>query len=365
MFYFKLVIAAAAVAGAVDSLLGNRFRLGEEFEKGFRLWGTLALSMIGMLVIAPWIAETLSPAFGWIAEHTPFDPSILPASLFANNMGASVLCTKIAAEEKLGAFNGYIVASMMGCTVSFTLPFSLGAVKKEQHTELFQGILCGLVTVPAGCLVSGLMMGISPGVLLLDLLPMTLLAVLIAVGLLKAPGFCVKLFRWISIAVKAMITVGLCIGILEFIPGIQIMKDPHGFEDAAMVCVSAATLLTGMFPLCAVVSRLLKRPMRLFSEKAGISEASSVGLLSCLVTNVASFGMMDRMDRRGAVINSAFGVSGAFIFGGHLSYTMICDESLVPYMITGKLVSGIFAVAAAMLFLKLDGRKHPEAAEER
>lgn len=357
MFYFKLVIAAAAVAGALDSLLGNRLRLGEEFEKGFRLWSSMALSMIGMLILAPWIADILSPVFGWIAEHTPFDPSVLPASLFANDMGGSVLCTQIATDENIGRFNAFVVTSMMGCTVSFTLPLSFGMVKKEQQTGLFQGILCGIITIPVGCFVSGLMMGLPVLKLLLDLLPLLILAVIISVGLLKAPKICVNVFKVISYIMKVMITVGLCIGIIEFIPGIRIMKDPDCYTDAAMVCVSAATILTGMFPLLSVLSRLLKKPMAFVAGRLGINNDSSMGLISTLATNVATFGAMDRMNERGVVINSAFAVSAAFVFGGHLSYTMVYCEEAVPYVIAGKLVSGISAVAVALLFLKLNSGK--------
>lgn len=357
MFYFKLVVACSAILALLDSLFGNRFHLGEEFEKGFKLWSSMALSMIGMILLAPWIAEVLEPFFGWIAEHTPFDPSILPASLFANDMGGSVLSVQIARDEALGKFNGYVVSSMMGCTISFTLPFSLGIVKKEQQPGLCQGMLCGIVTIPVGCFAAGLMMRLPLISLLLDLLPLILLSVLIAVGLLKAPELCIRIFRVISFLVKALITVGLAIGILEFVPGLRILKNPRGYEEAAMVCVSAATVLTGMFPLFAILSRLLKKPLALFAKKTDINTASSVGLLSNLVTNCASFGIMDQMDARGTVVNSAFAVSAAFVFGGHLSYTMTLCEEMVPYVIAGKLIAGFLALPAAFFLLKLNAGK--------
>ena len=40
--------------------------------------------------------------------------------------------------DKTGLFNALVVSSMMGCTISFTIPFSLGVVNKEQHKELAQ-----------------------------------------------------------------------------------------------------------------------------------------------------------------------------------------------------------------------------------
>ena len=46
------VMAAGAVLGGADRLLGNKFGLGEQFERGFMLLGPLALSMAGMVCLA-------------------------------------------------------------------------------------------------------------------------------------------------------------------------------------------------------------------------------------------------------------------------------------------------------------------------
>ena len=108
---------------------------------GIKLLGTLALSMIGMLVIAPVLATWLSPALQAAASILPFDPSVVPASLFAIDMGGAPLARELAVDPVLGDFNGVVVASMMGCTVSFTVPFVLGAVKKEQYSEVPVGLL--------------------------------------------------------------------------------------------------------------------------------------------------------------------------------------------------------------------------------
>ena len=53
---------------------------------------------------------------------------------------------------------------------------------------------------------------------------------------------------------------------------------------------------------------------------------------------------MDKMDKKGVVLNSAFAVSGAFILGSHLAFTMAFDTSYVLPVIAGKLVAGGLAV---------------------
>ena len=61
---------------------------------------------------------------------------------------------------------------------------------------------------------------------------------------------------------------------------------------------------------------------------------------------------MDKMNKKGVVLNSAFAVSAAFALGGHLAFTMAFDSAYVVPMIVGKIVSGIAAVGLAMVIYK-------------
>ena len=47
--------------GAFDRILGNRFGLGEKFEEGIMAMGSLALAMIGIICLAPVLANLLRP----------------------------------------------------------------------------------------------------------------------------------------------------------------------------------------------------------------------------------------------------------------------------------------------------------------
>lgn len=48
-----IVILIFSLIGAVDYLIGNKFSIGKEFEKAFSLFCPMALSMLGMIVVAP------------------------------------------------------------------------------------------------------------------------------------------------------------------------------------------------------------------------------------------------------------------------------------------------------------------------
>jgi ethanolamine transporter len=58
------------------------------------------------------------------------------------------------------------------------------------------------------------------------------------------------------------------------------------------------------------------------------------------------------MDRRGKVVNIAFAVSAAFVFGDHLGFTAGFAPEMLPAMIIGKLSGGISAIAVAMLLTR-------------
>jgi hypothetical protein len=53
------------------------------------------------------------------------------------------------------------------------------------------------------------------------------------------------------------------------------------------------------------------------------------------------------MDDRGKVINIAFSVSAAFVFGDHLGYVARIDKGMLSAVIVGKLAGGISAVVIA------------------
>ena len=58
------------------------------------------------------------------------------------------------------------------------------------------------------------------------------------------------------------------------------------------------------------------------------------------------------MDARGKVINVAFAVSAAFVFGDHLGFTAgFAPEMLIP-VIVAKLLSGAAAVALALVLTR-------------
>ena len=352
-----IIMLAFALLGALDRIFGNKFGIGKEFEKGFLLLGQLALSMMGMIIIAPVIADLLSPVFNFIYDVLHIEPSILPASFFANDMGGAPLAEKIAVNKEVGMYNGMIVSSMMGATVSFTIPLALGCLKKEKHRELILGLLSGIVTIPVGCLVAGLICKIPLLALVLDLLPLIVFAAIIAAGLLFLPKVCIKIFNLLGILIKVIVSIGLALGMIELLLGKRPIASAGAVSEGAMICLNAAMVMAGAFPLLFILSKLLSKPLLLLGHALGIDKNATLGFLSTLANNVSTFEMMNGMDKKGAVLNAAFAVSASFVLADHLAFTLAYRPSYLLPMVVGKLVSGVLAVAFAALIYKKVGKK--------
>lgn len=340
-------MACFSLLGAFDLIIGNKFGLGKQFERGLELLGTMALSMVGMIIIAPLISQLLFPFFKTLSTVIPFDPAVIAGSLLANDMGGYPLAMEFALTPESGNFNGLVVGAMMGATVSFTLPFALGAVPKEKHDSLMLGLMCGIVTVPVGCFVAGLIVRFPIEQMLLSLVPLLIFSAVLAVGLFKAPKVCVKIFKYLGVFIKTIILIGLASGIFEFLTGIKLIPHTENIQAGVDVIFSASAVMTGAFPLVYLLSRVLDKPMKAIGKKIGINATAAIGLVSTLATNVTALGNMKDMDEKGVVLNSAFAVSAAFTFAGHLAFTLSNNPDYVICVIIGKLIAGLTSLFVA------------------
>ncbi len=349
MDILSIIMAIFAIVGALDLIIGNRFGLGAEFKRGLFMLGELTLSMVGMIILSPLIAQLLAAPLNAIYATLNIDPSAFVSCLLANDMGGADLASRLSADAQIGRFNGLITASMMGATFSFTLPFVMGATERKQRDQILLGLICGICTIPVGCFAAGLFCGIHIVTLLLNMLPLILLSAICTLGLLVFRNVSLKIFNVIGIIIRSIVISGLAIGIFEFLTGMTILPHTAPLEDGISVVLSIVAVMVGVFPLIYIISKAMQKPLELLSKKTGLNNKSIIGFISTLATSVTTFGMMREMDDRGATLNSAFAVSAAFTFADHLAFTMAFDPSYLWQMVIGKLLSGISAVIVACL----------------
>ncbi len=348
-YALSIIMAVFAAIGAIDKITGNHLKLGDEFEKGIMTIGPLALSMVGMMTIAPVLSDVLLPIITPVADALHFDPSALAGLFLANDMGGASLAQEISADKLLGAFHGLCVASMLGATVSFTIPVALRSTKEENHKDVLLGLLCGTATIPIGCFVAGILMKINIVNLFLNLVPTILIAVVIVIGLIKFPKGCIKVFGLLGKLILILVTFGLGLGIFQYLTELQLIKGLADIPESFLTVCNICIMLAGTFPLIAVISKLLKKPLSLLGKKLNIDDISVIGLIATLANSIASMESADRMNRKGRILNMAFAVSGAFVFGDHLAFTLSFNSQYILPVIAGKLTAGICAVCVASI----------------
>ena len=347
-----LVMALFALVGALDRIFGNRMGLGERFEEGITTMGSLALAMLGIICLAPVLANLLRPVVVPVFRLLGADPAMFAGSLLACDMGGGPLALELADAPQAGLFGGVLCGSMLGATVVFTIPVAMGILEEKDRPFLAKGILAGIVTIPLGLLVGGLVAGMPVLQVLKNLIPIVLFAGVIAIGLWRWEDAMIRIFGIFGKGIIALITVGLGLGIFQGITGIALLPGLAPIEEGFLTVGAIAIVLAGAFPLVAVLTRLLRKPLLKLGITLGINETAAAGLLASLANSIASFTLVKDMDDRGKVVNVAFAVSAAFVFGDHMGFTAgFAPQWLVP-MIIGKLVGGISAVAVALWLTK-------------
>jgi len=348
------VMGGFAVLGAVDRVLGNRLGLGESFEEGIMAMGSLALAMLGIISLAPVLASVLRPVVVPVYEFLGADPAMFAGTILACDMGGAALAAQMTQDPQAALLGGVLAGSMLGATIVFTIPVAMGILREEDRPALARGILAGIVTIPVGILVGGLVAGFPLVMVLRNLVPIVVIGAVIALGLWKAEKAMITGFGWFGKGVTAVITLGLGAAILENLTGFVLIPGLAPLEEGFQTVGAIAIVLAGAFPLVKVLTKVLRGPLMKLGQLLGINDAAAAGLVASLANSIATFGLVRDMDSRGKVVNIAFAVSAAFVFGDHLGFTAGFAPEMLPAVIAGKLAGGISAIAAALWLTKTE-----------
>lgn len=346
------VMAAFAALGAIDRILGNRLGLGKEFEAGILAMGSLALAMLGIIALSPVLANLLRPVVVPVYRFLGADPAMFAGTILACDMGGGPLANQLTTDPQAAAMGGLLCGSMLGATLVFTIPVAMGILSPEDRPAMAKGILAGIVTIPLGLLAGGVVAGFPLGMILGNLVPIVLLAILIALGLWKAEKAMIRGFELFGKGVIAIITVGLGAAIVQELTGFVVIPGLAPLSEGYATVGAIAIVLAGAFPLVVLITKLLQKPLQKLGRLLGINHTAAAGLIASLANSIATFGMVKDMDSRGKVVNIAFAVSAAFVFGDHLGFAAGFAPEYLPAMIVSKLAGGISAVGVALLLTR-------------
>ncbi len=362
------------VIGGIDKCIGNKFGYGEKFEEGIMSMGSLALAMVGIIALAPVLGTILTPIVAPVYKMLGADPSMFATTLLATDMGGTPLAFSMTKDVDAAKFASFILGSMMGPTIVFTIPVALGIIEKEDRPFLAKGILAGMTTIPIGCFFGGIVAGMPIIMVLKNLIPIIIFSILICIGLWTIPEKMTKGFSIFGQGVVILITLGLVVAIIQaltpltIIPGMDSIYTTYNKSTKELVMGGIETIgaiaivLAGAFPLVHFITKVFKKPLTAIGKGLGMNESGAAGLVATLANNIPMFGILKDMDPNGKVMNVAFAVSGAFVFGDHLGfvagYANGAYKDMMFPMIVGKLVAGITAIfVAKFLFGKKETAK--------
>ncbi len=343
------IMAGFAALGAIDRIFGSKIGIGQEFENGILAMGSLAIAMLGIISLAPVLSNLLKPVVVPVYSALGADPAMFAGSILACDMGGGALAQAMTENRDAALLGGVLAGSMLGATIVFTIPVAMGILQEEDRSAMAKGILCGIITIPVGLMAGGLMAGFPFIMVAKNTVPIALLGGMIALGLWRWEKAMVSGFAAFGKGVVAVITLGLGLAIVQALTGFVIIPGMIPISEGFQTVGSIAILLAGAFPLVWVLTRALKRPLLALGKLLRINDTAAAGLLASLANSIATLNIVKDMDERGKVVNIAFAVSAAFVFGDHLGFTAGFAPEMIPAMIIGKLTAGICAVAVALL----------------
>src|SRR5207244_4491380 len=95
-------------------------------------------------------------------------------------------------------------------------------------------------------------------------------------------------------------------------------------------------MLSGAFPMVYLIKKYLGGPLEKAGRKLGLEAAGAAGILASAANILAMFRLVREMRPKDKVINIAFAVCAAFLFGDHLAFTANFQPTLVFPVLVGK-----------------------------
>ncbi|MDR3052842.1 MAG: ethanolamine utilization protein EutH [Coriobacteriales bacterium] len=375
------IIMTCAIIGAVASVIKPESKLGQEFVAGIDSIGPIFLPVAGIMAAAPYLTAFVSGVFGPAFAAVGADPAMAATTFIAVDMGGYQLAEALAQTKEswiMAMMTGY----MAGATIVFTIPVALKMIQKKDQKYLALGVMCGLLAIPIGVLVSSVIiavtnplvrdiistnsdalyqMALSFATIGLNLIPLIIICVALALGLLFKPDAMIKGFIIFGRVLESALKLVFVFVVVEYFTGLPsmllggfwgfepIIADENDLFRALEVSGAVGIMLCGAFPMVYLIKKHLARPLAAVGRIFGLSSDATTGLLAASANVLALLAMVKDIKARDKVITIAFAVCCAFLFGDHLSFTANFQPSLIVPVLVGKLVGGIFAIVFANL----------------
>lgn len=347
-----LVVAIFFGIGCLDRCLGNKFGLGASLENGFGFMGPVALSIVGMICLSPILAGLLQPIIVPLYALLGADAAMFAPTFLSCDSGGYAIASALSDDPQMVRFAGLIVGTMVGPIISFNIPVAIGMIRKEDTKFFATGIMAALIAAPFGCFLGGISSGLSAAKTLINLVPIFILAIVIAVAIFLAADAVIKIFIVFARFMTIVITVGLGIAAFQYLTGITILEGMGDITTGFVTTGVVTLIIAGSFPLAHILEKVLKTPLAALGKRLGMNDAAMSGMLISTVTALPALANYEKMNDRGKIMIAAFAGTAAYLIGPHLGFVSATDKSMILPMFISKCSAGVIALILAGIFEK-------------
>lgn len=357
MNIFIAIMLVFAAVGFLDKAMGSRWGLSEQFDKGLNTMGAMVIPIVSICAVGTEFIKRHTDQVMHLSDQLFFDPSMIIGAILAPDMGGYFICREIAPSPAILVLSGVVLGTLLGQAITFQLPVFMASVDQKELQDVFRGFIVGIIMIPAGMLVAGLMLRMPVSVFLRQFLPVFVLCMIIAAGLRFAPrgtarvfSIFAKIVNWLFYLMFAVTVIGL------FIPKLQ-YASMGSVEEAVLIVFKSAVVIAGSLVMSELIMKFFRRQIQAVAVKMGINEVAAVSLLMTCATSLAVIPLISRMDRKGRQIVAAFSLSGSFVIGGSLAFVsnVTSGYNVLIFVVT-KLVCGILSAWVMHLMYRKAGQ---------
>lgn len=372
------IIMACCLAGAVASVINDDSELGQAFTEGIKIIGAIFIPITGIMVSIPYLTVFIEKMFGPICNLIGADTAIAATTFIPSDLGGYVLALALARTPEAWIM-AMFVGIMIAPTILYNIPIGLTMLEKEDHQYLALGVMSGILAVPFGVFTSCLILLFSSipirevvstnaaathtlvfslGTILINLLPLTIICILFALGLKLIPQKMIKGFMIYGKVLMSALKIIVAFSIIEYFTGVfSTVLGGWGFDPfiadkadqfrALEIAGIIGIMLAGAFPMIYLLKTYCKKPLTKIGTKLGLTYAGSAGVLAAAANVLAMFGMIKDMPPQDKVKCIAFTVCGGYLLGDYFSFMANFQPTLIVPLFLGQLCGGIIGILVA------------------
>ncbi len=390
------IIMACCGIGAVATIVKEDSGLAQSFHDGLHAMASLFLPIVGLMVSVPYLVIGVEKIFGQMFRSIGADPAIAAAVFLPADCGGYALFLALARSPEVVVI-ALIVAITTASTIAFNIPVGLSILEKKDQPYLALGAMSGFLSIPFGIFITCLIImitkpairtsftttgaaeyvvNLSMSTVLINLLPIIIFCVLLALGLKFFPKAMVKGFMIFGKVLLSLLTLIAAASIIQHYTGVfSLIFGGWGFDPmladadesfrAIELLGSIAMMLTGAFPMVYLIRKFFGKGLAKIGALAGLDETGSAGLLATMANGVALFNMVKDMKPTNKVICIAFTVCAGYCLGDWIAFNVNFQPNLVVPVFLGQLCGGIIGIIFARLIAVPQVKKMSEAEPER